>query len=298
MKLISRNLKLFAAVVSAVAIVATTACVYAQEAVVADKAISAHKVENKTKRDSFCSSKNWSSERVNFREVRETAIPATGTVNVDGGQNGGISVKGDDRVDVLVRACIQTWGKSDESAKAVAGNIRINTSGTIKVENSVDAKDWSVSYQIIVPRSTNLNLKAHNGGISINGVDGSAQFETTNGGLNVVNAAGQFRGLTTNGGVNVVLSGNSWKGGGLDMLTTNGGVHLTMPAHYAAHIETGTINGGYRSDMPALDIDRTDPNERRRAMRISTTINGGGPPIKVVTTNGGVRINTPGTEKD
>jgi hypothetical protein len=98
-----------------------------------------------------------------------------------------------------------------------------------------------------------------------------------------------------NGGVNASLSGMSWKGTGLDLQTTNGGVNLTLPENYAAHIETGTVNGGFSSDFPSLAVEKaTDEYGRRqRATKISTDLNGGGATVRVITTNGGVRINTP-----
>ncbi|MDQ6788153.1 MAG: hypothetical protein M3033_15215, partial [Acidobacteriota bacterium] len=75
----------------------------------------------------------------------------------------------------------------------------------------------------------------------------------------------------------------------LDVQTTNGGVRLSLPETYAAHIETGTVNGGFKSDISALNIDRT---ERSRPARINTDLNGGGAPIRVITTNGGVKISS------
>ena len=288
MKVISRNLKYIVTLAAAAAIGLTAGNIFGQETAGKDKTRAEHK--NK----SFCSDNNWSSDdKVSFSDLRETTISATGSVNVDSGQNGGISIKGEDRSDVLVRACVQSWGKTQEGAKAVAGNVKIAMSGTIKAENSVDDKNWSVSYQLLVPRATNLNLKAHNGGISISGVDGSAEFETMNGGVSLNNVAGTIKGRTTNGGVNVNLSGGTWKGSGLDVQTTNGGVHISMPENYAAHIETGTVNGGFSSDIPALNVEKPDKERGHRATKISTDINGGGAPIRVITTNGGVRINTP-----
>jgi hypothetical protein len=62
-----------------------------------------------------------------------------------------------------------------------------------------------------------------------------------------------------------------------------------MPETYAARIETGTVNGGFKSDIAALNVERT---ERTRGARINTEINGGGAPIRLITTNGGVKISS------
>ena len=247
-----------------------------------------NKAEAKNKSREFCSNNNYSSDdHISFREVREMTLPATGSLTVDGGQNGGVRVIGENRNDVLVRACIQTWSKSEEEAKALAAGIKIETAGTIKAESASGSKDWSVSYEISAPRNTSLSLKARNGGISISGVEGNLDFETMNGGVVLRDVAGEVKGRTTNGGVMVSLGGSSWKGSGLDVETTNGGVTLSMANSYAAHVETGTVNGGFSSDFSALSVDRT---ERWKPARVSADLNGGGPTIRVITTNGGITI--------
>jgi hypothetical protein len=237
----------------------------------------------------FCADNNNYSDKAAFREVRESTIHA-GDLNVDARRNGGVSVRGENRSDILVRACIQTRADTDDAARTLAKSVRVETGATVHAESgSSDESNWSVSYQILVPRATNLNLITYNGGIGIEGVDGMINFEASNGGVSISDVAGTVKGRTTNGGVNVRLTGTGWKGSGLDVETTNGGVHLAMPDSYAAHIETGTVNGGFRSDISALAVDK---NERGRATRISTDLNGGGPSVRVVTTNGGVKISS------
>jgi hypothetical protein len=277
-----------AAVAIAVALVSSS-ILFAQEK--AEKAEKAAKAEYKTKYKGFCSSgDSWNGDRVGFKELREMTIPAAGNLTIDGGRNGGINVKGQNRSDILVRACVQTWSTTEEAAKALAAAIRIGTSPAVKADGGGE-ENWSVSYEVLVPRSTDLRLTAHNGGISIDSVDGRMEFETTNGGLHLSDIGGDVKGRTTNGGVHVDLSGNSWRGSGMDVITTNGGVHLTLPASYAANIETGTTNGGFHSDIASLNVEK-DPNDRHRsrATKISTALNGGGAPIRLITTNGGVHI--------
>jgi hypothetical protein len=279
-----------AAVAAALLFISTT-ILFGQEKVDTKDAYKAEKVKNKE----FCSGENWSNgDRVSFRELREMTLPATGSLAVDGGRNGGIKVKGSQTSEIVVRACVQTWGTSDEAARAVASGITISTGGTVKA-NAPSEENWGVSFEILVPRSTDLNLKAHNGGIAISSVEGRIEFETMNGGVSLMDVAGDVKGRTTNGGVNVALAGSSWKGSGLDVITTNGGVHLSMPETYAANIETGTTNGGFRSNIPALNVTTEDvrgPERHQRATRLNTSLNGGGAPIRLITTNGGVSISS------
>lgn len=250
------------------------------------------KADGKYKRE-FCSQDSWSNgDKVSFKELRELTVSSRGALNVDGGKNGGIHVIGENRSDVLVRACVQAWGNTVEAAQAIVKSIRIDTGSTIKADGGGE-ENFGVSFEIRVPRSNDLNLTAHNGGISIKGVEGNLDFRTLNGGLHLSEIAGNVKGRTTNGGVHVALSGGSWKGGGLDLETTNGGVHLSIPQNFAAHFETGTVNGGFHSDFAQLELPKSeDGDKRRHGGRISTDLNGGGAPVRLITTNGGVHISS------
>lgn len=243
--------------------------------------------KNYEKRD-FCSQNNWSNDRsFSARDLRETTVAASSLLNVDADRNGGVRVIGENRSDVLVRACVQAWANSDNEAQSRVKNIRVETTGgNVRSVNSAGGDDWSVSYEIHVPQRTNLKLTAYNGGIGISGVDGTLDFQTQNGGVSLSDVAGNVRGRTQNGGVSVKLSGARWNGTGLNVETQNGGVTLEMPQNYAARLETATVNGGFRSDFE-ISVKMRDWN---RGVNISTDLNGGGAPVRVVTTNGGVRI--------
>ncbi|HYJ91774.1 MAG TPA: DUF4097 family beta strand repeat-containing protein [Pyrinomonadaceae bacterium] len=253
-------------------------------------AVGQEKEKIKEQSSGFCS-ENWSSDnKESFRELREMTMAAGGVLDVDAGKNGGIRVSGENRADVLVRACVQAWGTTVDAAKAAVSSVKVTTAGGVRAEGPEES-NYSVSFEILVPRSTDVRLKAHNGGISISNVEGNLEFDTVNGGVHLDNVGGEVKGRTTNGGVNVALSGNSWKGSGLDVQTSNGGVHISMPENYAANIETGTVNGGFSSDIAALNVEKDDRG-RARTKTISASLNGGGAPIHITTTNGGVRISS------
>jgi hypothetical protein len=258
-----------------------------------DKNKDKEKYKTKSYNSEFCSN-DWSNgDKVSGRDLREMTVSG-GSLTVDGRKNGGIHVVGENRSDILIRACVQTWGNTAEEAQSLAKSVRIETSGTVRAEGVSDENGWAVSYQILVPRNTNLNLTTMNGGISIENVEGSIEFNAKNGGIHLSNLAGDVRGRTTNGGLHIELTGNTWKGNGLDVETTNGGVHLTMAENYAARFETRTVNGGFKSDIAALQVEKqTDENGyRRQGVNLSRDINGGGALVRVITTNGGVHIDS------
>jgi DUF4097 and DUF4098 domain-containing protein YvlB len=221
-----------------------------------------------------------------FCEVRETTIPSLATLNVDGRQNGGMSIKGASRSDILVRAMVQTHGTSDAEAKNTGAQVIVHTSaGTVQADGPAQ-KNWSVSYEIFVPQNTNLSLKANNGGVAISGVESSMEFHSVNGGISLKSVGGNVRGDTVNGGVSVTLASARWNGQGLDVTTKNGGVSMKVPENFSAQLDVSTVNGGMSVKLPnAQQARRGDHN-------LNLTLGSGGPLIRIRTQNGGVSVSS------
>ena len=230
---------------------------------------------------------NGRGDRGSHCVMKEQMVAATGgTITVDGRKNGGVTAKGWDRNEIFVRAKIQTWADTDAEAQALAGQIRVETGGgNIHAEGpeTREQQGWAVSFEVSVPRNSNLSLKAHNGGIGVSDVRGQIEFNTMNGGVSLRRLAGNVKGQTMNGGLSIDLAGNGWDGEGMDVSTTNGGVTLSIPEHYAGHLETGTVNGGLKTEFPI-----TLQGEVKR--ELSLDLGGGGQTIRAMTTNGGVSI--------
>jgi len=224
-------------------------------------------------------------DRERYCDVREQTLPARSSLRVDGRENGGIEVIGSDRNDIRVISKIQTQAGSASDAKAMADQIRIDAGDEIRADGPSTRwrSSWSVSYEIYVPKKMSLDLRATNGGISIENVDGRLEFETTNGGITLVGVAGNVRGETSNGGVDVQLTGDRWSGEGLDVRSTNGGVDIAIPANYSARLETGTTNGGMEIGFPITVQGRLN-------RQLTTQLGDGGPLVRVTTTNGGVTL--------
>jgi hypothetical protein len=221
-----------------------------------------------------------------FCEVREFSLAPGELRRVNAAPNGGISVEGWGRDEVLVRAKVQAHARTDADAEEIVSEVRLGTSGGRLLADGPRTgrrESWSVSYRISLPYESDLELSTTNGGISITEVEGDLDFHTTNGGVTLVGVGGDVRGRTTNGGLKVELKGSEWQGRGLDLQTTNGGVRVWIPDGYNAELVTGTTNGGMRVDFPVTVSGRID-------RRLRTELGSGGAPIRVVTTNGGVTI--------
>jgi hypothetical protein len=238
--------------------------------------------------DEWCE-RSGQSDRAYACEVREVTLPASGRVAVDATPNGGIRVEGGSRTDVLVRARVSAWADTEAEAREIVSAIRLNLDGEELGASGPDMqgdRSWSASFRLSVPVRTDLGLESTNGGISVSGVDGDIEFRTTNGGVRLEGVAGNVGGRTTNGGVTVALTGDTWMGSGLDVRTSNGGVTVVVPEDYSAHLETGTTNGGMRVDFPVTVQGRIDK-------RLAVDLGDGGPPVKILTTNGGVTVKRP-----
>ena len=225
-------------------------------------------------------------DRDEWCETREATLPAPARLTVEGGDNGGVRIAGADRRDVHVLAHVWTTARTAARAKELASEIQLRVEGgRLSAEGPRDGRreSWGVDWEIDVPRALDVDASTLNGGIAIADVSGAIDFRATNGGIALQRVGGDVRGQTVNGGLDIELAGSRWDGRGLDAQTTNGGVTLTVPDGYGAELEAGTVNGGFDVDFPITVRGRLG-----RTLR--TTLGGGGPPIRAVTTNGGVRI--------
>jgi len=230
--------------------------------------------------------RGFSTDRAYHCEIRDDMLGGGVPLRVDARPNGGIRVHGWDRGDVALRARVIAYADTEDEARRLASQVRIDTAGgNIRAfgPEADEGRHWVVSYELRVPQNSHLTLTTKNGGISVRHLRGTVSFDAVNGGIRLENVGGDFRGRTTNGGVTVDLSGHRWEGAGLDIETRNGGVRLSLPADYSAELETGTTNGRMSVDFP-LTVHGLIGN------RLNTTLGAGGARIRAITRNGGVRI--------
>jgi hypothetical protein len=234
----------------------------------------------------WCDRDRGGGDRERSCEVLTTTLQAPKRITVDGGTNGGVNVSGWDRSEVQIRAKVWADAGSEVRAQEIEKAVRIRVDGG---RISADGPDtgrrerWGVSYELMVPRAMDLDLETRNGGVSVTDVSGDIRFQAMNGGVHLARVGGDVRGRTMNGGLTVELAGDHWEGAGLDAQTTNGGVKMVVPENYSAELVTGTVNGGLNIDFPVTVRGRI-------GRQLRTTLGEGGAPIRVTTTNGGVRI--------
>ncbi|MBS1857487.1 MAG: hypothetical protein JST11_19115 [Acidobacteria bacterium] len=235
-----------------------------------------------------CANSGNDGDRARHCEIREQSLPSVGSLNVDAGPNGGVTVKGWLRADVLVRARIEAAADTEGAAANLASRVTVDGSGG-RVRATGPASEnrswWSVGYEIFVPQATDVTVKTHNGGVTVSDVRGRLHVEGINGGVHLTRVAGEITGRTVNGGINVELAGSGFDGRQMELATTNGGVTVTMPPDYSASVHAETGMGRVQSDFPL------PPNlANARSQRMEFAIGSGGPPIHIATTNGSIRL--------
>jgi hypothetical protein len=221
-------------------------------------------------------------------EVREFKLPAGARLHVDGAPNGGVDVRGERRDDVRVQARVDARAASADDARALAAQVTLSQSGVLRATGprSGSGRQWSVSWRLWVPESSDLTLRAENGGLNVAGVSGSVDARTTNGGVHLEDVGGRVSAHTVNGGLHVRLS-DGWRGQGLEARTTNGGVHLDLPRRIDARLEASTVNGPIDTDLP---VRGGHASPVRIGGTVSADLGRGGPVLNVSTTNGPLHV--------
>jgi len=240
-----------------------------------------------------CENRGNDGDRARHCEIREQSVPAIGRLNVDASPNGGATVKGWLRSEVLVRARIDAAGDTESAAATMARQVSIDSSGgQVRAIGPESANNswWSVSYEIFVPEATDLSVKMHNGGVTISDVRGQIRFDAHNGGVHLKRVAGDVGGATHNGGVQVELMGSMWDGRQLEVNTYNGGITVAMPVGYSARVQAETSSGRIQSDFPITMSGEVRPR------RLDTYIGSGGPLIRLTTHNGQVTLKRAGSQ--
>ena len=182
---------------------------------------------------------------------------------------------------------------SDEAAREMLGKVEMREeagASQVRVEvrspRTFSMGGVEVRWTIRVPRGTILDLRNTNGRVELSGLAGEVHVRTVNGGVEGRGLAVQtIEASTVNGGVDVEITQPLGGDGKVSLESVNGGVKLALPPASRASVVARVTNGGI--DTGGLDLQQTGESTRRR---FEGTLNGGGTPVTVETTNGGVHL--------
>jgi DUF4097 and DUF4098 domain-containing protein YvlB len=209
------------------------------------------------------------------------ALSAGATVTIKT-VNGSIKIEGWDEP----RAEVQIIKKGGSDSPAVT--IR-NDEKSLYMEALPDGKGGQVSFEVKLPRELGtVSLNSVNGGITLTDVGGQISVQTLNGGISLHDVSGIERAATTNGGIDAVLS-QAAKDRPMTLETVNGSIKLTVDDEFNAMLDASTVHGkiDVDDDLDGIKTEKRIPF----GATASGNLGSGGPPLKVTTTNGSIKIN-------
>ena len=206
--------------------------------------------------------------------------------------NGRIRVEAGTASDeIVVHAVRVVKGPNEEAAKAGLAEFAIREQATpdrVEIDSSDATRAFMsrlsrrVDYDVKMPKTGQLTIKSTNGEITVKSIAGLVRIETVNG---EVDLSGIERGAdvtAVNGRVQVEVTSLGEQG--VRCKTTNGQITVTIPTTAKATVAARVTNGVVQTEN--LSIQTTESSHRR----LDGTIGGGGPEIRLDTTNGAVRL--------
>jgi hypothetical protein len=194
-----------------------------------------------------------------------------GTVTIVGAPDGSISIEGWSRNEVSISADIQLRADTEAELAQLAtvnnfiidddaNHIRILTVGTHdKVFMRANAKKfpkellglpWKIDYKIRVPMTTDLDINAGRGPITLSGVEGDIRLSAAESETKLNLSGGVVAATVAKGSLNLTVSEKSWRRGGADLRVAFGEINVELPAGFNGDIDaeilrTGQIVDGY-----------------------------------------------------
>jgi hypothetical protein len=221
---------------------------------------------------------------------RSYTLLTGGTVEIRN-TNGTIEIQPDDSNKVDVVADRTVSAATDEAAKD--GLARFEIQETVSPDHiAIDSSSRGagiffnmsrrVDYHVHVPRWANIKLHATNGNITVTALTGTVHIETTNGRIDASALENSTTVQTTNG--RITLDFAKLGEDGISCTTTNGVIEVTVPRDTKARLSARLVNGAIHTD--GLEVAISEQSRRR----LDGSIGGGGPTIRLETTNGTIAL--------
>jgi len=243
-----------------------------------------------------------------FEEQETKTLPAGGYSHLDlRNSNGNIEVEGTEGEDVIIVATKKVRARSEEEGRRRLGQLKVVVSEErpeLRVYTDVSELrpkgNWSVNYEVRIPKHMSLSVHTSNGNIKISDLQGPVQVQTSNGNVEVRRLAGPVVAKSSNGNIGLyevregiearTSNGNVYG----ELLTfgkekrtvlhsSNGNIELRVPEDTSAKVVAGTKNGIVRCELPISA-------SLQRRNRLEGTIGLGEGEIELRTTNGNIKI--------
>ena len=240
-------------------------------------------------------------------EERTLTKSEASTLRIDNIENGGIQMRGWDKDTYSITAC-KFADRERNDAKELLSQIKLSTSGGhVTVSGPGHEREWAVHLLIRTPRAATVDVRTHNGPLSMYEVDGKITARGTNGPISMSNCTGEadisaengpisFSGKggklrlhTQNGPISIALQDSDWSQGGLEADAVNGPLSLSVPSGFKSSFVLESKGHSPMSCHASIcgDARKTWDDDNRRIEYGSGT-----PVIHLSTENGPVTVSS------
>ena len=202
------------------------------------------------------------------QEEKTLSRSEVSVLNVEGSPNGGVSIKGWDKSDILIRACKMVGAETQEEAQALLNQLTISAeNGRVRVQspdkNALGHRqNWVVQFRIYVPRDLAVEASVHNGGLALS------------------NLAGKINGRSLNGGIAISQSGGDDL---IELYATNGGISLK---DVEGKVNAKSANGG-------ISLNDVEGKVNAKSANGGISMSGGKGEVRLHSQNGGLVVRLP-----
>jgi hypothetical protein len=261
-------------------------------------------------------------EAAETEETLRFPRPSASTITINNA-NGRTRLRGEDRDDIEVIASKHARAESEEAARRMIRDIRVNafeSGGGLEIEVEIPSR-WNrhgtANLDIVLPRDVAPSVTSANGKISLRSMNAPVHARSSNGGVSIQDVVGdievyasnakccfartrgRIRARSSNGKIEltdhagavdastsngVIKASVEELGDGILLATSNGRIVLELPEEVDAEVDIRVENGVIRTARE-LSTQTRESNGRVRG-----TLGKGGTPIKLRTSNGTISL--------
>jgi hypothetical protein len=231
-----------------------------------------------------------------------------GTVTIVGAPAGSITIEGWARNEVDVTAEIQLKGDTEADLDLLAmvngfiiddgpNHIRVLSTGTHdkafmrtakKFPKTLLGLPWKIDYRIRVPISTDLEINAGRGPISLVNVEGVMRLSAAESETNLTLSGGSIDATIASGKVTLSIPSRSWRRGRADLRVGLGEITLELPSGFNGDVDADILRIGQIDDSFGGLESREKPGLTRQIVRGRSGSGGG--LIKLTVADGKINI--------
>ena len=211
-----------------------------------------------------------------------------GTITLLGAPKGSIQIEGWPKSEVALSANIELQAESEADLSLLAplnnfafdddsDHLRIFTTGTHdRVFMKKAAKNfpkrllnlpWKIDYRLRVPASTDIEIDAGHGPISLSGVEGALRINATESEASLTLTGGSVSVTMAAGNVTLSIPTRSWRGSGVEIRLAAGVLNVDLPAGFNGDIDADVLRIGKIVNAHDGVLSREKPGITERTMR-------------------------------